>query len=159
MAYYHLEFFVNNTKVVISSKDVTPTTTLSTYLRQKLHITSTKVGCEEGSCGACTVLVQKYDKVLEKVVTRSVNACLCLLPSVHNCCVYTSAGLGNFTNGLTPVQQALTEFYGTQCGFCTPGIAVACQAVLERAKEMPAQNLVLRYLSFLRTLRFILFIL
>jgi len=98
-----------------------PLTTLLDVLREELGITGPKAGCEQGGCGACTVLVDGQPR-------RS-----CLLPvgALDGAEVTTVEGLGS-PESLSPVQQAFVHHYAAQCGYCTPGMLVAAQAYLDR---------------------------
>lgn len=102
------------------------TTTLLRFLRDHLHLTGTKEGCAEGDCGACTVAVR------EGSTWRAVDACLLFLPMVHGGEVWTVEGLRDRSQAMAdpeaghhPVQQALVETRGSQCGYCTPGIVMS----------------------------------
>ena len=96
-------------------------TSLLDTLREELGITSPKAGCEQGGCGACTVLVDGEPR-------RS-----CLLPvgALAGADIVTVEGLGT-PDGLAPVQQAFTHHYAAQCGFCTSGMMMAAHAYVER---------------------------
>ncbi|KAL6195945.1 hypothetical protein ACLB2K_031562 [Fragaria x ananassa] len=93
--------------------------TLLEYLRD-IGLTGTKLGCSEGGCGACTVMVSQYDKKLKKCRHYAVNACLAPLYSLEGMHVITVEGLGNHKQGLHPIQASLAQSHGSQCGFCTP---------------------------------------
>ncbi|XP_063588837.1 xanthine dehydrogenase/oxidase-like [Penaeus indicus] len=123
-----LVFFVNGRKIVDSSVDAG--CTLLTYLRTKLLLTGTKLGCGEGGCGACTVMLSRYDPEQDTIKHYSVNACLTLVASVHGLAVTTVEGVGSLRQGLHPVQERLTRAHGSQCGFCTPGMVMAMYALL-----------------------------
>jgi aerobic carbon-monoxide dehydrogenase small subunit len=86
-------------------------TTLADFLRHDLHLTGTHVGCEHGVCGACTVLVDG----------RSARACLMLAAQCDGHDISTVESLA-IAGELNPLQQAMQEFHGLQCGFCTPGV-------------------------------------
>jgi xanthine dehydrogenase YagT iron-sulfur-binding subunit len=96
-------------------------TTLGRMLREDLGLTGTKLSCEMGECGSCTVIVDG----------RSVNACLMLAAETDGAEVTTIEGLAN-GDRLHPVQQAFVDADGMQCGFCTPGQVMACKALLDR---------------------------
>jgi aerobic-type carbon monoxide dehydrogenase small subunit (CoxS/CutS family) len=98
-----------------------PLATLLHVLREELGITSPKAGCQAGGCGTCTVLVDGEPR----------RACLLPLAAVDGAQVTTLEGLGA-PERLSPLQEAFTEHYGMQCGFCTPGMIVAATALLER---------------------------
>ncbi|KAK8737718.1 hypothetical protein OTU49_004207 [Cherax quadricarinatus] len=123
-----LVFFVNGKKV--EDANVDPEYTLLTYLRNKLRLCGTKLGCAEGGCGACTVMLSQYDRVKDKVKHFSVNACLAPVASVHGLAVTTVEGIGSTTTGLHAVQDRISRAHGSQCGFCTPGIVMSMYTLL-----------------------------
>jgi carbon-monoxide dehydrogenase small subunit len=94
---------------------------LSDFLRHDLGLTGTHVGCEHGVCGACNV----------RVDGELVRACLMLAVQVDDRRVETIEGLAG--DELHPVQRALLEHHGLQCGFCTPGVAMTLSSIAERA--------------------------
>ena len=98
---------------------IDPTTTVLEWLRQTKGRTGTKEGCAEGDCGACTVLVGSAES--GRLVWRAINACILFLPMLHGKALRTVESLG----GSHPVQQAMVEHHGSQCGFCTPGIVMS----------------------------------
>lgn len=108
-----------------------PTTTVLQYLREHARCAGTKEGCAEGDCGACTVLVGELDADGKAVELRNVNACIQFLPMLDGKALLTVEDLGDSAD-LNPVQQALVDCHGSQCGFCTPGFAMTMQAVYER---------------------------
>ncbi|XP_067841272.1 xanthine dehydrogenase/oxidase-like [Heptranchias perlo] len=128
-----LVFFVNGQKVV--EKNVDPELNLISYLRRKLYLIGTKLGCGEGGCGACTVMVSKYDILQGKVLHIAVNACLAPLCSLHHTAVTTVEGIGSTTTRLHPVQERIAKAHGSQCGFCTPGIIMSVYTLLRNNLE------------------------
>uniref|UniRef100_A0A7N0RHR8 xanthine dehydrogenase n=1 Tax=Kalanchoe fedtschenkoi TaxID=63787 RepID=A0A7N0RHR8_KALFE len=110
--------------------------TLLEYLRD-IGLTGTKLGCGEGGCGACTVMVSYYDMRVKKCVHISVNACLAPLYSVEGMHVITVEGVGNRRKGLHPVQESLASAHGSQCGFCTPGFIMSMYALLRSSSTPP----------------------
>ncbi|MEM1373880.1 MAG: xanthine dehydrogenase small subunit [Pseudomonadota bacterium] len=96
-----------------------PTTTLLDWLREDRGLTGTKEGCNEGDCGACTVMVTDQDG------PRALNACILFLPQLHGKAVRTVEGIAAPCGALHPVQEAMVEHHGSQCGFCTPGFIVS----------------------------------
>src|SRR3954449_4527290 len=98
-----------------------PLATLLHVLREELFVTSPKAGCLQGGCGACTVLVDGEPR----------RACLTPAAAVDGAEITTVEGLGT-PEKLAPVQAAFHKFYGSQCGFCTPGFLLATHALLER---------------------------
>ena len=94
---------------------------LSTFLREKLGLRGTKLGCEEGGCGACTVILQST----ENSTPLAVNACLRLLVSCDGAYITTVEGIGSISQGLSVEQSQMVRCSATQCGYCTPGWVTA----------------------------------
>ena len=117
-----LRFYLNGTKVTIDTAD--PEVTLLEYLRG-IGLTGTKLGCAEGGCGACTVVVSQLNPTTRKIYHASVNACLAPLVMVDGKHVITVEGIGN-TKAPHPAQERIAMGNGSQCGFCTPGIVMVC---------------------------------
>jgi indole-3-acetaldehyde oxidase len=88
-----------------------------------------------GGCGACVVLVSRYDPATDEVTEYSASSCLTLLQSVDRCSVTTSEGIGNTKDGYHPVQQRLAGFHASQCGFCTPGMCMSIFSALVKADK------------------------
>ncbi|KAJ2379874.1 hypothetical protein GGI05_006496, partial [Coemansia sp. RSA 2603] len=120
-------FYLNGSRVVIKKPDLDQT--LLQYLRTTAGLTGTKLGCGEGGCGACTVMVSRYDTVEQRIVHASVNACLCPLYTVDGKHVITVEGLGTAKNPHA-VQQRIALLHGSQCGFCTPGFVMSLYTLL-----------------------------
>lgn len=113
-----VSFVLNGEPVDVLVED---NTTLLDLLRDQIGLTGTKKGCEEGECGACTVIVDG----------RAVNSCITLACDVAGCKVITIEGLAQ--NGvLTPIQQQFIDQWAFQCGYCTPGMIMSATALLER---------------------------
>ena len=104
-----------------------PTTSVLTWLREHARRTGTKEGCNEGDCGACTVLIGELD-AQGRLDLRPVNACIALLPTLDGKALLTVEDL----QGRHPAQQALALGHGTQCGFCTPGFVMTLAALHQR---------------------------
>jgi xanthine dehydrogenase small subunit len=118
--------FVLNGRMV-TAQGFTPTTTLLDYLRLNCHLPGTKEGCAEGDCGACTVSIGEIsDGALSY---RAVNACIHFMPMVEGKSVTTIEALAQPDGILHPIQQAMVDHHGAQCGFCTPGIIMSLYAV------------------------------
>jgi len=100
---------------------VVETTLLADYLREVVRLTGTKTGCDGGECGACTVLVQG----------EAVPSCITLAVRCEGCDVETIEGMATQAR-LSALQRAFHEKLGTQCGFCTPGMIMAAEALLRR---------------------------
>jgi carbon-monoxide dehydrogenase small subunit len=118
MALHTISLIVNNERedVIVPSN-----MTLLQMLREKLALTGTKNGCSAGECGACTVLMNG----------EPVNSCMVLAVECDTARIVTVEGLG-IDRQLDPVQEAIIEAGGVQCGFCTPGILISSRALLER---------------------------
>lgn len=101
--------------------EVEPYWTLLHFLRDHLELIGTKPGCEEGECGACTVLVNN----------KSVNSCLYPIMEIVNANVVTIEGIKGSSGELHPIQRAFIDCGAVQCGFCTPGMIMSSKAVLD----------------------------
>ena len=97
--------------------------TLLDFVRYEQRLTGTKIGCREGDCGACTVLVGTF-KEGDTIEYQSITSCIWPLGNAHGKHIVTIEGT-NIQNKLTSVQHAMKDNYATQCGFCTPGFVVA----------------------------------
>ncbi|MBB5702291.1 xanthine dehydrogenase small subunit [Ochrobactrum daejeonense] len=123
-----IRFLLNDETVELDR--VSPTDTLLDHLRLSAKLRGTKEGCGEGDCGACTVLVGKV--VDGALVYESVNACIRFVGSLDGCHVVTVEHLRGADGDLHPVQKAMIEFHGSQCGFCTPGFVMSLYALWMR---------------------------
>jgi len=127
---------------LVSLGNVTPTHTLLELLREDLHCTGTKEGCGEGDCGACTVVLGELDPAQgpDAIKYRAINSCIRLAHSIDGMALWTAEDLAQdpliqpeapagdeppTDNALHPVQQALVQCHGSQCGFCTPGFVMS----------------------------------
>jgi xanthine dehydrogenase small subunit len=116
----------------VALERVPPTRTLLDWLREDAHCSGTKEGCNEGDCGACTVVVGELDAG-GGLALRNVNACMQFVPALHGKALFTVEDLKPLAGGaLHPVQQAMVECHGSQCGFCTPGFVMSMWSVGER---------------------------
>jgi xanthine dehydrogenase YagT iron-sulfur-binding subunit len=113
-----IQMMVNGKKYDIA---VEPRMTLTEAIREKLHLTGTKVGCDRGSCSACTVMMNG----------KPVVSCLVLAIDADGAEITTVEGLAE-GDQLHPVQEAFIEHDATMCGFCTPGMVMSCVALLDR---------------------------
>nr|WRO64413.1 abscisic aldehyde oxidase 3 [Paeonia suffruticosa] len=128
-----LVFAVNGERFEISRAD--PSTTLLEFLRSHTRFKSVKLSCGEGGCGACVVLLSKYDPLLDQVEDFTVASCLTLLCSINGCSITTTEGLGNSKDGFHPIHQRFCGFHASQCGFCTPGMCVSLFSALVNAEK------------------------
>jgi carbon-monoxide dehydrogenase small subunit len=123
-----VEFTLNGRQTEVM---VQPLTTLQTVLREQLGFTATKVGCRQGGCGSCTVLVDG----------EPVLSCLLPVDDVAHREVTTLEGITPL-EGLHPLQQAFFEGFATQCGYCTPGMIITSKALLDRNPNPSREEIV-----------------
>lgn len=126
-----IRFILNGEDVAL--KTVAPDATLLDWLRLNRSLRGTKEGCAEGDCGACTVLVGRLSA--GRLVYESVNACIRFLGSLDRTHVVTVEHLRGEAGKLHPVQQAMVDFHGSQCGFCTPGFVMSLYALWMKSPE------------------------
>jgi xanthine dehydrogenase small subunit len=107
---------------------LTPTITVLNYLRSLPNHKGVKEGCAEGDCGACTVVIAELDGK-NKLHYKAVNSCLIFLPKLHGKWLITVENIKNPDGSLHPVQQAMVDYHGSQCGFCTPGFIMSMFAL------------------------------
>lgn len=112
--------------------------TLSRWLREELRQTGTKIVCEEGDCGACTVLIGRTEN--DRLVYRPVNSCILFVFQLDCSHVITVEGL-RIGHELNPVQQSMVQCHGAQCGYCTPGFVVAMSALFDSGAEITERSL------------------
>lgn len=112
----NVTFLLNGETVEVNTH---PTQTLLDWLRETRGLTGTKEGCNEGDCGACTVMIT------DERGARSLNACILFVPQLHGKAVRTVEGIAAPDGTLHAVQQAMVDNHGSQCGFCTPGFVVS----------------------------------
>ncbi|CAM5774809.1 xanthine dehydrogenase small subunit [Labrys miyagiensis] len=141
-----VKFLLNDRMQTLEGLD--PTLTLLDWLRNECRLTGTKEGCAEGDCGACSVLVGRLRN--GELRYEAINACIRFVATLDGCHVVTVEHLKKAAGGLHPVQQAMVELHGSQCGFCTPGIVMSLTALWlahdtppshERIEEALAGNL------------------
>ncbi|MDH4108346.1 MAG: xanthine dehydrogenase small subunit [Gammaproteobacteria bacterium] len=118
---------------IVELHDVDPNRTLLQWLRDDLRRTGTKEGCAEGDCGACTVVVGELDRDDSTIRLRAVNSCIRFLATLDGKELITVESLRDADGSLHPVQQALVENHGSQCGFCTPGFVMSLLALFKNA--------------------------
>ena len=127
----------NITEIQFDSEHRTPTTTVLQYLRSLPYHKGVKEGCAEGDCGACTVVIGELGN--GTIRYRNIDSCLMFLPMLHGKQLITVENLRNPQNQLHPVQEAMVETGGSQCGFCTPGIVMSMFS-LYRNKVHPTRD-------------------
>ncbi|XP_045464415.1 indole-3-acetaldehyde oxidase-like [Harmonia axyridis] len=125
-----IEFTIQGLQHVVNVLDVGPKTTLNDYLRRKMFLLGTKRMCNEGGCGTCVVAVKKpkEDKFL------AVNSCLISILTCYGWKIETIEGIGGPLTQYNPIQLALANFNGTQCGFCSSGMVMNMYALSKNGK-------------------------
>ena len=126
---------------------IDPTMTVLDWLRLEKRLNGTKEGCAEGDCGACTVVIGRGDG--DRMRYEAVNACIRFMPTLDQCHVLTVEHLRRPDGALHPVQQAMVDCHGSQCGFCTPGFVMSLLALYlteadpsdDRIRDVLAGNL------------------
>jgi xanthine dehydrogenase small subunit len=108
---------------IVALRNVPPTRTLLEVLREDLHCTGTKEGCNEGDCGACTVVLGEAQG--EHITYRAVNSCIRMAHSVNGLALWTAEDIAAQDGTLHPAQQAMVAQHASQCGFCTPGFVMS----------------------------------
>jgi len=109
---------------------VEPWKTLLEVLREDLGLTGAKQGCDDGNCGACTVIVDG----------QAIKSCLILAPQAQGKKILTIEGLGSEEN-LHPLQKAFIDHFAVQCGYCTPGMILAAKALLDETPEATEEDI------------------
>ena len=112
-----ITFHLNGEEVVL--EDLDPSATLLDFLREERGLTGTKEGCNEGDCGACTVMVT------DRSGSKPLNSCILFLPQLNGKSIRTVEGAADADGTLHPVQEAMISHHGSQCGFCTPGFVMS----------------------------------
>jgi xanthine dehydrogenase small subunit len=132
---HHVLQFVRRGEIT-SLSNVPPTRTLLEVLREDLHETGTKEGCNEGDCGACTVVLGEACD--GHIKYSAVNSCIRMAHSVHGLALWTAEDLPATDGTLHPVQQALVQCHGSQCGFCTPGFVMSLFGLYQNQTDKSA---------------------
>uniref|UniRef100_A0A8C5L665 aldehyde oxidase n=1 Tax=Jaculus jaculus TaxID=51337 RepID=A0A8C5L665_JACJA len=119
----------------VIEKNVAPETMLLPYLRKNLRLTGTKYGCGGGGCGACTVMISRYNPSTKQIRHYPATACLTPICSLYGTAVTTVEGIGSTKTRIHPIQERIAKCHGTQCGFCTPGMVMSIYALLRNHPE------------------------
>ncbi len=128
-----IDFILNGGRLSLADAD--PTRTVLTWLREERGLAGTKEGCAEGDCGACTAVVAELDPN-GKLIYAPVNTCILCLGTLDGKELMTVEGLKRLYDGaMHPVQQAMVDCHGSQCGFCTPGFVMALYAHYKNGLE------------------------
>ena len=127
-----ISFLLNDEPITISQID--PNTSLQNYVRNTLGLTGTKEGCASGDCGACTLVIAELNQRQDGLIYKSVNSCITLLTAIHGKQLITVEHLAK--NDIPhPVQQAMVDNHGSQCGFCTPGFVMSMFSLYKQQGE------------------------
>lgn len=132
-----ISFTLNGSPVTVENPD--PTMSLNEWLRTKACLPGTKRSCQEGGCGACVVSVAK-DTSTSSTDVIAVNSCLKPLCSVDGWKITTIEGIGSQTAGYHPIQTTLASHYGSQCGYCSPGMVMNMYALLQKNPKPTMQE-------------------
>jgi xanthine dehydrogenase small subunit len=132
---HHVIQFVRRGELV-TLRNVPPTRTLLEVLREDLQCTGTKEGCNEGDCGACTVVLGEARD--GQIHYSAVNSCIRLAHSVNGLALWTAQDIAAQDGTLHPAQQALVQCHASQCGFCTPGFAMSLFALYQNQQGSAA---------------------
>ncbi len=116
---------------IVEAQGARRTTTVLDYLREQMHRTGTKEGCAEGDCGACVVLVGELNAAGTGVDYVPTNSCMQLLPSLDGKSIKTVESLKRADGTLHPIQESMATCFGSQCGFCTPGIVMSLAGLVQ----------------------------
>jgi xanthine dehydrogenase small subunit len=129
--------FILNEKIVTT--DLAPGTVLLDFIRYHQHLTGTKIGCREGDCGACTVLVGELKQ--DELHYQSMTCCLMPIGNAHGKHIVTIEGINTADHSsLNPIQQAIADAGATQCGFCTPGFVMSLAGFCLSNEESSFKN-------------------
>uniref|UniRef100_A0A0D3GPL5 aldehyde oxidase n=1 Tax=Oryza barthii TaxID=65489 RepID=A0A0D3GPL5_9ORYZ len=128
-------FALNGERQEVAAADVEPSTTLLEFIRTRTPFRGPKLGCGEGGCGACVILIAKYNPKTDEVTEFNASSCLTLLYSIHFCSIITTEGLGNTKDGFHSIQKRMSGFHASQCGFCTPGMCMSIFSSLVNADK------------------------
>lgn len=129
----HVLIWVNGRRREVGGREAF--LSLSDYLRRVMGLVGTKIVCSEGDCGACSVLVGRLADDGSRLVYRPVDSCIQFLFQLDGTHIVTIEGLGGEQDP-SPVQQAMIEHHGSQCGYCTPGFVVAMTGLLEEREQL-----------------------
>ena len=132
-----ISFLLNDKRVDITESDADRT--LLEYLREEQGLTGTKEGCASGDCGACTLVTAQLNESGDGLEYKSINSCITFLGALHGKQLITVEHLSD-NHGLHPVQQAMVDAHGSQCGFCTPGFIMSMFALYHQDIQVDHQS-------------------
>ena len=137
MSSSNIEFIYENQIFKIKNPDSNET--LLNYIRTKLKKTGTKEGCAEGGCGACTVVLGELKK--GEINYRAINSCITFLPTLQGKQLIIIENLISKEGSLHPVQQAMVNYHGSQCGFCTPGFVMSLFSMFKKNSKFKDEEI------------------
>ena len=132
-----ITFVWNNKIFKIDNPD--PNETLLNFIRLKIKKTGTKEGCAEGGCGACTVVLAELKK--NALTYKAINACISFVTILQGKQLILVEDLLNNNGSLHPVQKAMVDYHGSQCGFCTPGFVMSLFAMQKNYSSYNEENI------------------
>ena len=132
-----IKFVWNNKTLKINNPD--PNETLLNFIRLKIKKTGTKEGCAEGGCGACTVVLAELKK--NDLTYKAINACISFVTILQGKQLIIVEDLLNSKGSLHPVQKAMVDYHGSQCGFCTPGFVMSLFAMQKNYSSYNEENI------------------
>jgi len=132
-----IQFIWNNKILTIDNPD--PNETLLNFIRLKIKKTGTKEGCAEGGCGACTVVLAELKK--NDLTYKAINACISFVTILQDKQLIIVEDLLNSKGSLHPVQKAMVDYHGSQCGFCTPGFVMSLFAMQKNYSSYSEENI------------------
>ena len=132
-----IKFVWNNKILKIDNPD--PNETLLNFIRLKIKKTGTKEGCAEGGCGACTVVLAELKK--NDLTYKAINACISFVTILQDKQLIIVEDLLNNKGFLHPVQKAMVDYHGSQCGFCTPGFVMSLFAMQKNYSSYTEENI------------------
>ena len=122
-----------------SISNLDPNETILNYVRLKLKKTGTKEGCAEGGCGACTIVLGELKN--NKIIYKAINSCIAFLPSLEGKQLILVEDLVSKNGTLHTVQDAMINYHGSQCGFCTPGFVMSLFAMYKNFSSYSKENI------------------
>ena len=124
---------------IIEVRNPDPNKTLLNFVRTELRKTGTKEGCAEGGCGACTVVLVELKK--NTLTYKAINACISFVTILQGKQLILVEDLSNNNGSLHPVQKAMVDYHGSQCGFCTPGFVMSLFAMQKNYSSYNEENI------------------
>ena len=122
-----------------SISNLDPNETILNYVRLKLKKTGTKEGCAEGGCGACTIVLGELKN--NKIIYKAINSCITFVPSLEGKQLILVEDLVSKNGTLHTVQDAMINYHGSQCGFCTPGFVMSLFAMYKNFSSYNNENI------------------